>query len=352
MGRTQLDPVAALLPCSTHFEIRQTAYSGRGVFASQHIPAGQHVYSTSPTPVHVLYRIFRREVCGWCFAYDGGRTYKIATTWNGVSVQWFCSDVCRDRWDMELGELGRESWAILEGWLKKAKIHDEEGEEDQPSSGTVDAAWETAERDGSHLLAVRQAVQQTKADRRSLSRALNAPAHPDTISFLLSGILAACTNPSAFALLRQLEGVSTPYRSTAQLHAHLASYQTLLALLPVPLLSHVTPDILRTLSSVDAHNSFGIWSDAPGRGEMLGYGIWPDASFFNHSCHPVIAQRVREGRTWSFVASRDAAPDEEVTISYLSADELRELNVEQRRQCLQRNWGFVCMCARCVEESI
>lgn len=55
---------------------------------------------------------------------------------------------------------------------------------------------------------------------------------------------------------------------------------------------------LRIVSGVDAHKIFGIWWSARvlcSCGEMLGFGVSPDASFFDYSCTPAIIARVPKG---------------------------------------------------------
>ncbi|KZV85988.1 hypothetical protein EXIGLDRAFT_775017 [Exidia glandulosa HHB12029] len=43
------------------------------------IAAGTTTYVMNPCSVYLIYRIFRREVCNWCRAYDIGQAYKIAS---------------------------------------------------------------------------------------------------------------------------------------------------------------------------------------------------------------------------------------------------------------------------------
>ncbi|KZV85992.1 SET domain-containing protein [Exidia glandulosa HHB12029] len=346
------------LPENELFEIRSTAWSGRGVFARQPIAAGTTVYVTDPCSVHVIYRIFRREVCNWCWAYDNGQTYKI-TSDLCPQAAYFCSDGCKELWERDVGSLGCQAWDKLEAWLRKAgKAEDEPADAPRLSVLEVDDAWIKAVALGALVVSGRRRSTSTsKAERKALLRAHGLAAHDDVLSFLLSAIIAAHTHPTSFALLRTLEAVEVPYRCAEHLAAHTDSFLVLLALLPIGLLSSAAEvaDIIRTVARADAHNSFGIWSGpggvASGSGEMLGYGTWPDASFFNHSCAPILGARVREGRAWKFVTSRDVDMDEEMTISYLSAEELKETDVTARRAVLERAWGFRCRCARCVEES-
>ncbi|RMZ89564.1 hypothetical protein DV736_g3223, partial [Chaetothyriales sp. CBS 134916] len=107
------------------------------------------------------------------------------------------------------------------------------------------------------------------------------------------------------------------------------------------------------LVSRASHNAFSIrpTNDGEQSGEFLGYGVWPEASFFNHSCRPSV-RKARDGRLWSFWVDEEQGVVEagqELCITYLGGDE-KELSVEERRKRLQDEWGFRCCCPRCVEE--
>lgn len=78
-------------------------------------------------------------------------------------------------------------------------------------------------------------------------------------------------------------------------------------------------------------------------------GLYPHASFFNHSCVPTaqgFAVPDAAGPTIEVVAIADVATGCEVTVSYLSDHELC-LPTDQRQAKLQP-YGFACGCSRCT----
>ena len=97
------------------------------------------------------------------------------------------------------------------------------------------------------------------------------------------------------------------------------AYLQLLSILPPSLLGGVTlsRETIEIVLNRDIGNSFGIWSTADSNEdpEMLGYGIWPIASFFNHSCLPnaTASYRYENGSVWQDIrALRDIEVNEEV----------------------------------------
>jgi hypothetical protein len=340
---------------SSLIDIRDSSTGGRGVFATTGISPGTPVYTTKPTPASVIYRIFRKEVCSWCFAYDLGRTWKITISNSSKElgpVAHFCSEECKAKWEIDLGDAGKHAWSLIEAWLKKAGREPEELVGLKPSEQEIEEAWKRAETTGIRILESRAAKSPAKAHRRVMASAMALPPFPDAISLLLSGILTAHYRPVVFESMLQLEPVAQPYRSPVHLQSHLASYQIMLGLLPESLLPSITPRNLRAIASRDVHNSFGIWS-YPGdsTAEMLGFGIWPDASFFNHSCDPNVGTKDRVGRVWHFRASKPIAEGEELFISYLSLEELIEMDHGTRQERLRSVWGFNCGCHRCRGEA-
>jgi len=81
----------------------------------------------------------------------------------------------------------------------------------------------------------------------------------------------------------------------------------------------------------------------------MGYSLYPEASYFNHSCSPNITKH-RNGNCWEFLAAEDIRLGEQCCITYLGGDE-KDLKVEERRARLREIWNFECMCSRCVAEA-
>jgi hypothetical protein len=93
------------------YEIRATSFGGRGVFALRPIPKDTLVLACAAPYARVVLRKFKREVCGWCFAYsfesgknkwsirlDDPRKKDSGGNGDGSAGTWFCMDECRESW--------------------------------------------------------------------------------------------------------------------------------------------------------------------------------------------------------------------------------------------------------------
>lgn len=336
--------------------------------------------------------------------------------------------------------LGVKSWEIVESLVKQKgstngaqDVTMHEAGSARPSELDIVAAWADVEELGKAIREARAAEARgghlNKKQRKGPQQALENKSRicdPDALSFLLTGVLlrartelsspqplsqaAALSNSinharytngtaasastigfSAFSWtqLLTLASTSTPYPTRHNLHSHTSAYLILLALLPHALLPFVTASTLRAIPTHETRNSFGIRSLDDSGSEFLGYGVWPDASLFNHSCAPNVGKarghprsisclrrgssragpyhgeysdesqtRLRvgeddereDGRTWTFWTSRDVAAGEELCISYLGGEE-EELDVQERRKRLRDTWGFECNCVNCVRDA-
>ncbi|KAF2852526.1 SET domain-containing protein [Plenodomus tracheiphilus IPT5] len=343
-------------PRSSLFEIRQTPFAGRAVFASQDIDEGTTIWRSDDLTLCVLLREYRREVCGQCFGYDYGRDLEIRDKNVGFA---FCSKECRDKWTVENGEVGVQAWAAVEKLTRGRGKEDSEMVEldlPRPRSKEIKQQWESVaaqaaliriarEGEGRGKDGVEGAVQVTKQHKKALQKALQHQITPDVMTFCLSGILWRHHHPADWDRVLALAMDKTPYHSFDDLNAFTRTYLALLAVLPLLLLPLVTSETIFALSSRDSHNSFGIRSLEDDGSEFFGYGCWPAASYFNHSCNPNV-EKQREGRVWTFRAGREIAKGDELCITYLSGEE-RKLSRGKRMLTLKKNWGFDCLCDRC-----
>jgi len=219
----------------------------------------------------------------------------------------------------------------------------------KPTLAEVKASWYRAD-----VKCKRQTGSTTHVDgakpRKIKNSSLTSKIDPDVLGYLLSGILFHHHHPDTWQ-----EGVldlaldETPYRSTADLEAHCTSFLQLLSILPHALRPSCSSAVCQTLANAGSHNAFGLRSGSDDGEEYMGYGLYPTASYFNHSCEPNVAKR-RVGSSWEFWSARDIEPGEECCITYLGGDE-RDLTVAERRARLQEAWGFECMCERCSREA-
>ncbi|KAF2186470.1 SET domain-containing protein [Zopfia rhizophila CBS 207.26] len=351
-------------PASDLFMIHHTPHSGRAVFAARDIPADTLVWRSNDLTLSVLLREYRREVCGECFSYDYGRDLSIRDQTVGFA---FCSEECKNKWRQHNGETGVQAWTIVEKLVKGRSKEDSEMVDiglPRPKPKEIRAAWEGVAAQSALIRVARQGerdkyttsngdaevsrgVAVTKQHRKALQKALLQPINPDVMSFCVSGILWKYNKPEEWERVLSLETDATPYHNADDLKAFTRSYLHLLAILPLPLLDLVTVENLFIFSTRDSHNSFGIRSLDDDGAEFFGYGCWPTASYFNHSCGPNI-EKTRFGRAWEFRAGRDIEEGEELCITYLSGEE-RKLSRGKRLLILRRNWGFACGCGRCEE---
>ncbi len=326
-------------PHSALFEVRQTPHAGRAVFASQPIPSGTLLHTATDVPVATIYRPYIKETCAQCFAYDHGRNWPMRE--GGLA---WCSQMCREGWIGVNGLDGLQAFCAVERTIAQQKLKERERNLGEPTQQEADTAWTAAQKMGDLVLAARQAEKPSKAQNRILSK-LDA-VEPDVLTYLLAGVLGR--RSAEWDDMLELHPSDAPYRTRNMLRDHISGYHLLLSVLPPTLLPFTSPDVLRSVVSRDAHNSFGIRSLDDGGSEMFGHGIWPSASYWNHSCAPNVAKR-RVGRTWEFRAMRDVPKDAELCITYLGGEE-RDLNKEERRTQLYDAWRFWCACARCQQE--
>ncbi|CAK4033827.1 lysine methyltransferase SET6 [Lecanosticta acicola] len=370
-ARSAMNSVPASSSSSSHlFEIRNIANAGRGVIATTAIPAGTLILRSGPPAFHVIFNIYAKETCAYCFAWDRGRTLPVRE--NAIGKV-FCREECRALWVEEQGQEGMEGWRGLKmGHHHHGRKGNGDGDEvmggdvdagGRPGVEEVEIAWREVEKLGEVLKRSRLFVvgeegeakkkSENKASKRLLrsilERIASGPQDADLPAYFLSGVLSQTRNPEKWETeVLSLAQDATPYNSPRDLSLACLAYLRLLTLLPPSLLAPCTPTLCRAMPQADNHNAFGIRA-AEEAEEYMGYGVYPSASFFNHSCAPNVTKK-RVGREWVFEAARDLAEGEECCITYLGGEE-RELDAVERRRRLREVWGFECACGRCRRES-
>ncbi|KAI0578982.1 protein containing SET domain protein [Pyrenophora tritici-repentis] len=77
-------------------------------------------------------------------------------------------------------------------------------------------------------------------------------------------------------------------------------------------------------------------------------GLFPEIAMLNHDCRPNAAYFFDEKTMTHFVhATRTIYPGEEITITYINNESLRDNRVKG----LHKNWGFKCACSACTAHS-
>jgi len=102
---------------------------------------------------------------------------------------------------------------------------------------------------------------------------------------------------------------------------------------------------LKTLWLQLEANSYGWWSKDR---QCTAVGLFPSASYFNHSCAANLGRRqvVAFPPRFEYVALRDIEEGEELTVFYTRPDVLGET----RRKTLKSSYAFDCECWRCKFE--
>ncbi|KAK5651653.1 hypothetical protein OQA88_11828 [Cercophora sp. LCS_1] len=338
---------------SSCWTIQDAPGAGRGAFATQTISAGETVMVADDLYAHVLFREYRGELCCNCFAYNLGEKQPVKDAPHGLA---FCSEDCKAAYMSECDELSLQAHAAVTKLLKaKTKKQDIETPQMRPSVSNIEKAWKEAEAKAHSIKKVRNIVQDgpvSKIDFKNLDRAMTTPASPDTISFLLSAVLAIYRSRnnqtcSQWSRVLNLEPDTTPYLSTDELNSYTASYLHLAMVLPEKMLPFISSEMIHTLKTRETHNCFGIRSLTDGGSEFFGYGVWPSASYFNHSCDHNV-RKTRVGKMWVFEAMRDIPAGEQLCISYIGGEDSGEaLGWRDKSTSFKEAWGFDHVCEKC-----
>lgn len=332
------------------FIIKATPGAGRGAFATQNITAGGTILTADDLNAHILLREYRGEVCWECFAYDRGRKLPVRDTLRGLT---FCTTECEDQWKKRHDEICLDAWEAVEILLKGGGNSKEPTFKAlRPTATEVDKRWKAAEKSAVAISKFRLTSRlkgtlgKTTVDRgfQAFKEALSKPRSADALSFQLRALLARYNHPERWSDILVLTEEPCPYWDQSELERDIRAYLHLVCVLPEPLLPLATPETLRTVKTREVHNSFGIRSLEDEGSEFFGFGVWPSASYFNHSCNPNVTKN-RVGRTWVFTATADVSAGDELNISYLGGDE--SLSRPDRQQRLRKVWGFDCACPRC-----
>ncbi|KAF2172278.1 hypothetical protein M409DRAFT_17511 [Zasmidium cellare ATCC 36951] len=341
-------------PESGWFEVRDIPNAGRGVIARCDVPAGTLMLQSGPPAFHVVFKLYGKETCAYCFHWDRGRTLPIR---DHTTAKVFCSESCRAGWAQEQGKAGVDAWLCLADFLRArgrgTNADEEMGDGARPQPGEIETAWQEADRQAKILRVSRESkTPQSKLDRKAtlaIMRKIGEAIDSDVLSYLLCGLLYRYKDPTRWAdEVLSLAMDDEPYKTQKDLESNCNSYLQLVSVLPLELLPLITPELCRTIVRADNHNAFGIRSGGEDSEEYMGYGVYPSASYFNHSCAPNLKKQ-RVGRQWQFTAGLDISLGDQCCISYLGGDE-RDMNFEDRQRRLKEAWGFDCGCGRCTDE--
>ncbi|KAJ8485206.1 hypothetical protein OPV22_017691 [Ensete ventricosum] len=164
--------------------------------------------------------------------------------------------------------------------------------------------------------------------------------------FLLGAYDLAVASPSDFLRLLSVHGTAAADVDAPALHSLVSS------VLPSPP-SGFSLELTATLLAKDKANAFGLMEPFDGGDRRVrAYGIYPNASFFNHDCLPNACRfdYVDQGgeRNSDIVvrAIHDIPEGREVCLSYFPVN----WGYAERQMRLLEDYGFRCECDRCVVE--
>lgn len=311
---------------------------GRGFVAVQPIAAGTCVQIALPLAA-VVSQEWIPETCAWCFAFSYPKRMRVKFE-KDLS---FCSETCRDEYVSEHNHSAVCHRALDHAFRHGVPSHPhiqtgtaeeaEKKEEENEVEDELSAAWQK------RLQGLTPTAELSNAERtmaRLIATVLSNPLWQEELGEVED-------NERAFFERHDEEDQTDVMR----LYLFVAR-----ALETTPVAGQLsTSKAFRFIYFREMSNSFGLWEGTGEQGvtddqELLGWGIYPSAVYFNHSCEPNII-KLRRGRYLQFVATRDIRPGEEACIAYGSVED----PTPERRKRLLEHYHFWCTCTRCNRES-
>ncbi|KAL7171896.1 hypothetical protein ACSBR2_036536 [Camellia fascicularis] len=185
--------------------------------------------------------------------------------------------------------------------------------------------------------------------------------------FLVAAYNLAIVSPSNFRILLCLQGESPAQPDDAALFLH----SLIFSLCPPPA-PHGSAEygfsfsleLTAALLAKDKLNAFGLMEPSAKDGErsVRAYGIYPNASFFNHDCLPNACRFDYVDASATAIATASASEcntdlvvrvihdipqGREICLSYFPVN----LNYSDRQRRLREDYGFTCTCDRCKVEA-
>lgn len=340
---------------SESFDVRQTEY-GRACFATRKIERGVEVLITNHAFGATILHEFRKEVCSTCFHYEYGQycKWKLPTPrsfnekWFLGAGLWFCSEECVEKWlafdPQEVFTLTLET--MLSHFQRGFKSKNEEQEcSISITESLINGTWDEVEQWDQKLIGMKKTKQMNHMPKLNEEEYVAA-------RFAALTLFHLHTNHASSALFEQLQSneLEKISRFPVLLQSQTDIYKFLRLSLPESLQPLLTIDSLRQTFGREYGNAFGMRQiteqGSVEEKEFLGYLLYPEASFFNHSCAPNLLKS-RSGDKMVFRALQTIQQGEQLCIDYfqISAEPLA-----YRQKTLKENWFFECACDRCKSE--
>lgn len=101
-------------------------------------------------------------------------------------------------------------------------------------------------------------------------------------------------------------------------------------------------EIMHWVSKIES-NGFGLWG--PGRDICMGRAVFPEASYFNHSCNPNLRCE-QDGVNLRIISLKHISKGTQLFISYIDTN----LPLQARQAKLWQDYYFNCICDKCEYE--
>lgn len=347
---------------SPFFAVSQTKYGGRGCYSYNDILAGTEV-ARVPIPLSsTILKEFKKEVCCWCFRYQGGRTMKHRLE-KGPLTLYFCSEYCVGRFHQyDVNNVCFDSLMIVEEHFRRQKGEPEPSEPDGDIDDAIATEWAAVALWEEQIAKMKPSKRQTLIPHLTGAEYLDvkyivgvlfqqykhaSASLPSDYLCDIDGDAAEAFELAVFATLDSNE-IPKVRRYPYLLHSYITMYKFVRLTCRPELQPYITIENIRNIIGRQLMNAFGIWlevSDPREDKEFFGYAVYPSASMFNHSCSPNIV-KTRVNNSVVFKTLRDIAAGEELCINY---GYTLEETVEVRRKDLQE-WFFECSCEQCEKE--
>lgn len=341
---------SCLQQISQFFDVKRTVYGGRGCFASSLIPKGTVILESKRPVGSSVAKVFKKEVCLWCFAYQDGRTLKHRLQ----NKLYFCSERCLSEFQ-EGDDNGMLTKALISFENAFAKNECDFAETEVPEvtkdpATAIAQIWKDTEDWDLKIAKMKPTKRARFLPKLTKDDYAEARYTISIIHSMFQGQKSQVSNElELFETLESSEPQKVekyPYLTTA--YSNIFKFLRLTC--PEEFQQFITPQNVRDIIGRNLTNAFGIWSpttqDDEER-EYLGFGVYPSASFFNHSCSFNVKKQ-RNGSTYTFMTTEDIEPGTELCISYgISGDE----SLESRETTLEE-WFFKCGCSKCLLERL
>lgn len=340
------------------FDVKLTSYGGRACFAKTEIPAGTTILKCPEPLSHTILYEFRKEVCHHCWTYTYGETCKVRLDPANYPVKgrkftgaglWFCSQDCMNTFTMQPAseELVRSFDELQHGFQTVAKRPQIEMLiPDSVDDEMIDSAWEEV------------AVWESQISKTKKSKWMNQAPKINEEDYIMARFVTQALHYLMFSEDHQTLEIFSHLQSNERskikefpvlLTSQVNTYKFLFVMLPPPLKELLTIDKFRQILGAEYGNAFGIWQQtvtSEENREYLGYALFPQASYFNHSCSPNLV-KIRVDNRMHFVTKSDIKLNEQLCIEY---GDVSAFGIKERQEELQKNWFFKCGCSRCVIE--